>query len=413
MAGRKTIVVGGSMAGLFAANMLHRAGWSVSVLERSDVPLSSRGAGIVTHAGMLALLQHAGVPAGSELGVAVRRRVSFDRRGRVTADIDFPQILMGWSRLHALLSAALPPECYELKRWVQKVRVGSADKPAQVLCSDGRQLEADLVVAADGVRSTLRGAILPDEPAQAAPYVAWRGMVPKAELSRAAQRRLGEVFVMVSEPGNEMISYPVLGDDGRVHLNFVWYRRVTPAQRQALFTDASGVYHRDGISPRAIRSHHLARARAQATVLFHSSLAELVEASGELLLQQIVDQQASTMCRGRLALVGDAAFVARPHVGQGVTKAGGDAWALTQCVSGQTGKLSDALRHYSRLRVPVGERAVLRARELGAVLLPLRGRSASMRAWARHYENPTALLADTAVELPGLAHVDPAAADVP
>ncbi len=408
MGGRKAVVVGGSMAGLFAANMLHRAGWRVRVLERSTLPLSGRGAGIVTHAGMLALLQHAGVSARLKLGVAVKRRVSFDRQGRVTASIDFPQILMSWSRLHALLLAALPPQCYHLKRSVQSVQVGSACRPAEIFCEDGSGFEADVLVAADGVRSTLRSVILPNEPAQAAPYVAWRGLVGLDDLSRAARRRLGEAFVVVSEPGNEMISYPVLGDDGRVYVNFVWYRRTTPAQRQALFTDEVGVYHRDGISPRAIQAQHLARARAQAAQLFHADLAELVATSDELLLQQIVDQRASTMSRGRLALVGDAAFVARPHVGQGVTKAGGDAWALTQCVGSQVGQVPEALLNYSRLRVPVGERAVLRARELGAVLLPLRARSASMRTWARHYQNPSALLADTAVELPGLAHIDEA-----
>ena len=251
------------------------------------------------------------------------------------------------------------------------------------------------------------------EPAQTAPYVAWRGLVPKADLSRSAQARLGEAFVVVREPGNEMVSYPVLGDDGRVFINFVWYRQVTPAQRKALFTDASGFYHVDGIAPQAIRAQHLLKAREQAKTLFHAGLAELVEASPELLLQIIVDQQASVMSRGRLALVGDAAFVARPHVGQGVTKAGGDAWALTQCLGARSSDLPEALRRYSSLRVPVGERAVQRARELGAVLLPVRSRRGPMRRWARHYLSPTALLADTAVELPGLAHMEASGEAIP
>lgn len=406
MAGGKTVIVGGSMAGLFAANMLHRAGWQVSVLERSASPLSGRGAGIVTHTGMLRLLEKAGVATSDGLGVALKQRLSFDRQGHIRADIKFDQILMSWSRLHALLRCALPAKCYALDRWVQQVSFGNSSSAAEVVCSDGQRYQADLLIAADGVRSTLRAALLPGEHAQVAPYVAWRGLALQSALSRPAQRRLGESFVVVSEPGEEMISYPVLGDDGQVYVNFVWYRRVTPAQRQALFTDATGVFHPDGISPRLIRIEHLARARRDAKACFHAELAELVERSDELLLQVIVDQRASVMHRGRMALIGDAAFVARPHVGQGVTKAGGDAWALCQCVGDGSLDIPAALSRYSSLRVPVGRLAVQRARELGAVLLPASARSAAMRRWAQYYADPRALLADTAVELPGLAHMD-------
>lgn len=95
---RNALIVGGSMAGLFTANMLHRAGWDVVILERATTPLSGRGTGIVTHAGMLALLRRAGVTTDASLGVPLTRRLSFDKQGRITAQTAFSQILMGWPR---------------------------------------------------------------------------------------------------------------------------------------------------------------------------------------------------------------------------------------------------------------------------------------------------------------------------
>jgi len=61
-----------------------------------------------------------------------------------------------------------------------------------------------------------------------------------------------------------------------------------------------------------------------------------------------------TMGTQRVALLGDAAFVARPHVGQGVTKAAGDALALVQALTAAEHQVPQALAAYSRMRVPVG-----------------------------------------------------------
>jgi glycine/D-amino acid oxidase-like deaminating enzyme len=54
---RHALVIGGSMSGLFAAILLARAGWREEIHERADAELSGRGAGIVTHAAMRAVLR--------------------------------------------------------------------------------------------------------------------------------------------------------------------------------------------------------------------------------------------------------------------------------------------------------------------------------------------------------------------
>ena len=67
---RKAIVVGGSLGGLFAANMLLRAGWDVHVYERVADELQGRGAGIVTHPELMAALTSAGIAVDDNFGPA-------------------------------------------------------------------------------------------------------------------------------------------------------------------------------------------------------------------------------------------------------------------------------------------------------------------------------------------------------
>jgi 2-polyprenyl-6-methoxyphenol hydroxylase-like FAD-dependent oxidoreductase len=69
---------------------------------------------------------------------------------------------------------------------------------------------------------------------------------------------------------------------------------------------------------------------------------------------------------GRVALVGDAAFVARPHVGTGVTKAALDAQTLTDAIAAAEGDLPTALAAYESVRQPAGAQLVARGRYLGS-----------------------------------------------
>lgn len=73
------------------------------------------------------------------------------------------------------------------------------------------------------------------------------------------------------------------------------------------------------------------------------------------------------MALGRVALVGDAAFVARPHVGAGVTKAALDAEALARELA-TNGELDAALAAYDRSRRRFGAWLVARGRSLGAYI---------------------------------------------
>jgi 2-polyprenyl-6-methoxyphenol hydroxylase-like FAD-dependent oxidoreductase len=99
------------------------------------------------------------------------------------------------------------------------------------------------------------------------------------------------------------------------------------------------------------------------------------------------------MAFGRAAIIGDAAFVARPHVAAGVSKASDDAAALAGALD--DGAVEPALRRFEADRLPVGRRIIERARHLGAYLQA--SQTAEERARAGRHSIPEAVLAETAV----------------
>ena len=93
-----------------------------------------------------------------------------------------------------------------------------------------------------------------------------------------------------------------------------------------------------------------------------------MERTDQLFFQAIFDLETPRMALGRVVLVGDAAFVARPHVGAGVTKAALDAECLARELKAVDGDLDAALARYDRERRLFGSRIVARARRLGAYI---------------------------------------------
>ncbi len=365
------LVVGGSLGGLLAANLLLRAGQDVTVLERSTRSLQGRGAGIVTHASLRQALLAAGAVVDETLGVAVAERVVLGPDGQALCRWPHPQILTSWGRLYSLLRDALPNAHHRLGAPVLAVQQNEASVRVQL--ADGETLRADLVVAADGIRSTLRTQLLPAVQPEYAGYVAWRGVCDEAALSRQTLTSLFPHFGFGLPAGEQMIGYPVAGADnstapGQRRWNYVWYRPAAAgAELEALMTDADGQHHPQGITPQQVSWRQIANMRQAARELLAPQFAEIVEKTAGPFLQPIYDLASPRLAHGRIALLGDAAFVARPHVGMGVAKAADDAMALARCISA-AGAGPQALRQYDAERRPAGERVQDRARRLGAYL---------------------------------------------
>ena len=367
----RILVVGGSLGGLFAANMLLRAGHDVQLIEKSPHSLDGRGAGIVTHRALRVALHAAGVDAGHTLGVAVAERVALDAAGRTVARLACPQVLTSWSRLYALLQAAWPPARHHPGREVLNVSQGAAGVRAQ--CCDRTVFEGDLLIAADGIRSVSRTQLAPQVQPVYAGYAAWRGVCPEALLSEHTRSTLFDHFGFGLPPGEQIIGYPVAGagnatQRGRRAYNFVWYRPAAEAgELRALLTDADGLHHAGGIAPNKVAAPQVARMRDAAHALLAPQWAEVIDKTAQPFVQPIHDLLSERLAFGRIALIGDAAFVARPHVGMGVTKAGSDALALARAVADH-GATPAALLAYETERLAPGRAVVERARRLGAYM---------------------------------------------
>lgn len=145
--------------------------------------------------------------------------------------------------------------------------------------------------------------------------------------------------------------------------------------------------------PPLIRREAIADMRAAAERLVAPQFRTIVRMMKEPILQPIYDLETPRMAFGRVAIIGDAAFVARPHVGAGVAKAADDASALADALSAD--EVEPALRQFEARRLPVGRRIIEYARHLGAYLQATK--TLEEQARSERHSNAESVIAETAV----------------
>jgi 2-polyprenyl-6-methoxyphenol hydroxylase-like FAD-dependent oxidoreductase len=368
---RRAIVVGGSLGGLFTGCNLLRSGWDVTVLEKTVDRLAARGAGLGVHPPMLEGLVAAGARVDTTVGVPVHGRVVLARDGSEVATIHMPQFCTSWARLYSMLSDVFPEA--RIRRGIALASFEQDGDGVTAHLTDGSSLRGEVLIAADGLRSTVRQQLLPEVEFVYAGYVGWRGMAEERDFSPQAHATMFRRFAFAAPEGEHILGYPVPGVDddltpGRLRYNWVWYRPVDLDRTlPAMQTDARGRLHADGIAPQAIRREVLDKLRANADALLCPVWAEVIRITDLPLFQPIGDLESPSIAFGRVALLGDAAFTARPHVARGAIKAGHDAMVLGEVLAGD-GPVEDALRRYDAVRRPAGVALVEESRRLGAYL---------------------------------------------
>ncbi len=396
--GRRAIVIGGSMSGLCAGLCLLRHGWRVDVYERSETELSGRGAGIVAQPELIERLRSLGVRT-ANLGVDIATRKILDASGQVTTQRECRQVLTGWERTFRALRKVFPSMHYHQGR--ELVRVEQDNQSVVAYFSDGGTAEGDLLIGADGIRSSVRQQYLPDVVPLYAGYVAWRALIPEEDISGDIRAELFAGMTFCLPPGEQFLGYPVAGSDDEdpaLHrrYNVVWYRPAAEhGELQRLLTDEAGTRHAISIPPPLIRAEAISSMREAAERLLAPQLRAVVRLMDEPILQPIYDIESPAMAFGRVAILGDAAFVARPHVGAGVAKAADDAAALA-LVLDEDDDIALALSQFEKRRAPIGRRIVAHARQLGAYLQARRP-TAQERSHSDKHGIPEAVLAETAL----------------
>lgn len=393
---RRAVIVGGSMSGLLSALLLQREGWRVDIYERVEGELSGRGAGIVAQPELMARLEGLGLGTDG-LGVAITRRQILSADGRVTGGLICPQVATAWERVYRLLRDAFASAHYHRGKSLKGITQDGGGVTAYF--ADGEAVTGDLLVGADGIRSTVRQLLAPDVTPLYAGYVAWRALIAEDAIPRDTHKAIFEVMSFGLPWGEQFLSYPVAGPDNDVRFghrrsNVIWYRPADEAGKlKWLLTDAQGHTHDLSIPPPLIRAEAVAEMKEAAERLLAPPFRELVRLMREPLLQPIYDLASPRMAFGRVALVGDAAFVARPHVGAGVSKAADDAAALANALAAHE-DAEAGLKVFEAARLPENRRIIDWARHLGAYLQATQ--TQEERASAGRHATDAAVIRETA-----------------
>jgi 2-polyprenyl-6-methoxyphenol hydroxylase-like FAD-dependent oxidoreductase len=133
-----------------------------------------------------------------------------------------------------------------------------------------------------------------------------------------------------------------------------------------MFTGTDGAHYETGIPPSLVRPELIKAMKEEAVRVFPPAFADVIGRMEGMFVQAIYDLESERMGRGRAALIGDAAFVARPHCGAGVSKAADDAAGLTTALDANNNLIEDAIEAFSAERTKAGKAAVAWAAHLGS-----------------------------------------------
>lgn len=344
---RRAVIAGAGLGGLTAAVALHQHGWAVTVCERAP-ELRPVGSGLAVAANGLRALDVVGVGdavrglAAIQGDAAVQRpdgRVLSRTSGEaIVRRFGEPVVLAVRSAVHELLADRLPEGAIRLGTRATGIERGDESTPARLLTDEG-PLEAELVVAADGVDSVLRAALFPEHPRpRFSGFTAWRMLVPKPSEPYIPGETWGRGRVFGVTPLADGRIYAYAAD--RAHEP----NAVPGADEQAALLRLFGSWHAP--IPGLI-------AAADPASILHHDIHELAE-------------PLPALHAGRVAVLGDAAHAMTPHLGQGACQAFEDAVTLAALLAdAEPEEIPAALAEYSARRKPRTADIVRRSHRVG------------------------------------------------
>lgn len=365
----RVLIAGGSIGGLTTAVLLRDLGYDVQVFERASVALQERGTGIVVLPITERYFTEGNLGHDNRVSLELSDWTYLDRSGAViSADPDHFRF-SGWSTVYRALHDAFDPDRYHLNSEM----VGFDQRPDGVSLhlADGRRIEGDLLICADGLSSTARGILLPEVAPTYAGYVAWRAITPEQDLSQATLAALSDAMLYQVLDHSHILVYAIPSPSGSITpgertVNSVWYRNYPDDGAFAdLMTGIDGERRSGTMPPGTIRPEFVEEMRQSARETLAPAIREVVLACEEPLIQAIFDLEVPRMVFGRVCILGDAAFGLRPHVAAGQAKACADAWALHDALVEVDHDLDAALAVWEPRQLQLGRSAVAKTRAMG------------------------------------------------
>jgi salicylate hydroxylase len=339
----KIAIIGGGIGGLVAAVALRMRGMEVSVYERS-AEVREIGAGLRLTPNALKALRALGLEQDAlAVGVRIDRSVTRNwRSARILATQDTDAARYGASGLTIhradmldLFRRRLPDELIHLNADCSGVLQSSGSAVARF--ADGSEIEADVIVGADGIHSAVRASLFGADQPRFTGCICWRGLFPIERFPHAAHgttRWLG--------PHGHVVCYPVRRGE---LLNFVAH------YDSDAWTEESWTREAD-------------RAElAQTYKGWNESVLRMLDSSEIYYKWALYDREPmDAWSQGRITLIGDAAHSMLPYMAQGTSMTLEDAWVLALELERTPDKVSEALRRYELARMPRTRRAQLGSR---------------------------------------------------
>ena len=368
---KKAAIIGGSMAGLFAANFLQKINWDYTIHEMVPEPLSGRGAGIATYKELAELVKLT-TDFDKTLGTKCNERIVLDNKNNIISKTKYPQIFTSWQYLFDILLSNINKKDYFLGD--ECIEIVKNNNETTVIFKNGKKIKADLVIIANGIRSNLKKLVDVNKP-QFAGYVGWRGLVDEMSLSRKTLDLMSEYFCFVLPQNQQFLTYPVAGAGkdglkiGKRRINWLWYKPISIQNYKDILIGKSGKRYSHGIPPNEIQDVFINHLKEEARNKLPKSVQELLNKTEQILIQPIYDLKSDFMVKDNLITIGDCAFTARPHAGMGVTKAALDCFDLMKNLSeAPKNNLNGKLNIWQSKRVKEGLFLVDRSREMGSYI---------------------------------------------
>jgi 2-polyprenyl-6-methoxyphenol hydroxylase-like FAD-dependent oxidoreductase len=340
-------------------------------LERNPTALlHNQGAGIVAGGDTLALFKR-NDKCGRDLAAGSVRRQYLDKEGEIVHKEDMRQNMTSWDLVYHMLRANVDgvksdycevPEDDKNDGRVKHLHghkvTGLEERGEKVAVQyethDGKngEMEADLVIGADGPSSTIRSILTPNVERKYAGYVALRGTVTETEVTPKTREAFSERFTFFHTKGIQILAYLIPGHNGTLEpgkrlINFVYYTNFpTPSlsdpspEYRELMTDVDGQYHRITLPPGKMAPKAWEKQRVIAREKLPPQFAEIVCGTKKPFVQAITDVLSPTneFLGGRVILIGDALAGFRPHTVASTSQACFDAMILADMIEGKVSR---------------------------------------------------------------------------